>query len=654
MLLIRSNQASEVLELAILEHSAGHESKVRVPECQPKGLAESLRRTFRHILSQLMRASTDLCLRDILYCSDEDRKLISDFTKTTDALEESTDCLHDLILANCRRYPERLAIRSYDGDGDLTYGELDDLSLRLATHLVSLGVKSEEFVLSSFQKSSWATVARLAILRAGAAYICMHSSNPPAYLRSIIEQSKARLSLSDPSFAHDYGKMIGTTVEVTPEWLRSLPRPNQSTQDVLPFVRPESACTLLFTSGSTGRPKAIIQEHRSWAAALRDYCRTLGLDSSTKFLHFDDYAFSISDLEYLAPLVVGGCGCVPSPMKTVDCLSENIRTLEANATFLTPTVAVQLNPEDVPDLKLLCVGGEPLPGDLLAKWTGASTKLINQYGMGEVALCSALNTDVYHPDNNGAIIGRPATGTIWIVHPTDTRKVMPVGALGEVVIEGPHLARGYLTAQHNSADNTKPAGFLDDTPEWMSQIHPERANARLYRTGDLGRYTNQGQIEYIGRKDTIVKLDGCRVDVIEVEHVARRVLQPRDAIIVDLMGVIDGYEDPRLVAFIFLHDHHKSSKGREGKDMTLSDAANDPVASKQVNRIRRALAETLPAYMIPSLFLLASRLPQTASNKTDRRMIRLLGQAHYMEDRERRRSSQGQPNGSCAARPLPP
>ncbi|KAJ5628644.1 hypothetical protein N7490_010872 [Penicillium lividum] len=623
-----STSFNGILELVIIKSDNRMSATINKSENVANYLVESMLRTFQHVLRQITVHPVTLKLEAIDYCPDFHRKAIKSLTHIKSA--SSFNCLHDLIVQNCQRHPTRLAVRSFDGD--LTYQDLDLLSLRLARHLIQLGVQPETFVLSSFQKSTWAIVARLAILRAGGAYISIHSSNPPAYLNSVIQRTGTKIMLSDPGFADQFRKTIETVIVVSPEWLQTLPL---ETPASLPVVLPSNACTVLFTSGSTGRPKAIVQEHQSYASAIRDYARNLGLDGDTRFLHFDDYAFDISNLEFLVPLIVGGCCCVPGPMKTVQDLACNIQMLNANIAFLTPTVAIKANPEEMSSLKILCVGGEPLPKDLLNKWANSSTTLINQFGMGEAAVCCAYNDNVHDPSSSPATIGRPSSGAIWIVDPICPDKLMPIGAVGEIVIEGPHLSRGYLDQDHQASDRTKPAGFLQDIPCWLNELHPDRRSTRLYKSGDLARWTHDGRIEYIGRKDTIVKLDGCRIDVIEVEHLARKSLGSKDAIVVDLLGIIDGKEDPCLAAFLYLSDHPRNS---ETEELVLKDASQDRKAFQKVAEIKKVLAISLPPYMIPTLFLLATRVPRTPSKKTDRRMIRLVSQAFYAREREARSS----------------
>ncbi|KAL3444257.1 hypothetical protein BJX65DRAFT_283656 [Aspergillus insuetus] len=585
-------------------------------------IAKSVIHTFSNVLSQILRGPHN---READLCSGLDKSAIKLLTQTVSPAQDR--CLHDLIIDQCRAHPERMAVRSWDGD--LTYGELDDLSLRLAHHLVQLGVGPEKFVLSCFEKSTWAIVSRLAILRAGGAYISIFATNPPVFLDSVVSRTNPQVLLSEAKFASRFQHLVPNFVSFTPEWLRSLPSDNKSKP--CESVRSDNACLVLFTSGSTGQPKGIIQVHQSYGTAIKDYARNFRLGSDTRYLHFDDYAFDISNLEFLVPLILGGCCCVPPPMKTAEDLAAAINTLEANITFLTPTVAIKLDPADVPSLKTICVGGEPLPKELIRKWETSPTRLVNQFGMGEVAICCAYNDNIQL--ERGATIGRPATGAIWIVDPSTPERLLPLGAVGELVIEGPHLSRRYLD---NTAISRTAAGFLQKTPRWMSELHPTRSASRMYRSGDLGRLNHDGTIDYIGRKDTILKLDGCRIDAVEVEHQARKCLSPRDAIVIDLFGAIDGHEDPRLTALLYLDDHPLSTDPIPNGEPIIIDAADDPLAQEKVDVIQHNIAQVLPTYMVPTVFLLMSWFPRTASKKTDRKKIRHIGQKYYMAEREKR------------------
>ncbi|KAI0444389.1 hypothetical protein F4803DRAFT_255347 [Xylaria telfairii] len=586
-------------------------------------MATSILRTFQQIYSQIGNSSSNALLREIDACANYDREKIRGWTSMDPTPIDS--CLHDLILEQSRQRPNEIAICSWDGD--LTYKELDDLSLRLANRLMELGVGPEIFVLSCFEKSAWAIVARLAILRAGGAYISVFASDPPVYLESVIARTKTRILLTDPCHVERFQGIVPTLLELSPEWIRSLPAGSQACQT----VRPESACLVLFTSGSTGTPKGIIQSHKAYASAIGNYARDLGLDSRTRFFSFDDYSFDLSNTEFLVPLVLGGCCCVPGPMKTVNDLAREINSMAADTIFLTPTVAIKLEPQDVPNLKTLCVGGEPLPKDLVTKWRDSSTRLVNQYGMGEVAICCALNTKPDHV--SGAKVGRPSTGTIWLVDPSSPNKLMPIGSIGEILVEGPHLSRGYLD---DTATRRTEAGFLKTIPPWLVKMHPGRTHTRIYRSGDLGRLNPDSTITYLGRKDTILKLDGCRIDALEVEHQAKKCLSDNDNIIIDLLGIINGQDEPSLTALLYLDDHPDSTPPTTNAVPLLKDATTDTFANEKIEEIQDAIAQTLPRHMMPKRFVLMSWLPRTASKKVDRKKIHMLGQLFYFSQLEHR------------------
>ncbi|KAI0538891.1 hypothetical protein GGR58DRAFT_466511 [Xylaria digitata] len=587
-------------------------------------MATSILRTFQQIYSQVGISSSHTLIREVDTCAQYDLGKIYSWTAMDPTPVDR--CLHDLIIEQSSLRPNEMAICSWDGN--LTYKELDDLSLRLANLLMELGVGPEVFVLSCFEKSTWAIVARLGILRAGGAYISVFASDPPVYLESVIARTKTRILLTDSSHVDRFQGIVPTLLELSPEWIRSLPVGSQACQT----VEPGSACLVLFTSGSTGTPKGIIQSHRAYASAIKNYARDLQLDLHTRFFQFDDYAFDISNLEFLVPLVLGGCCCVPGPMKTIHDLTREINSMRADTIFLTPTVAIKLEPQDIPHLKTLCVGGEPLPKELVSKWGNSATRLVNQYGMGEVAICCALNTNI--DPIGGAKVGRPSTGTLWLVDPSSPNKLMPIGAVGEIMVEGPHLSRGYLD---DTATRRTEAGFLKAIPPWLVKMHPDRAHTRIYRSGDLGRLNYDGTITYLGRKDTILKLDGCRIDALDVEYQAKKCLSDNDNIVVDLLGIINGQDEPSLTALIYLDDHPDSTPPAPNAVPLLKDATTDSFACGKIEEIRDSIAQSLPHYMMPTRFVLMSWLPRTASKKVDRKKIHMLGQLFYFAQLEHRR-----------------
>ncbi|KAH1920812.1 hypothetical protein KXV55_004612 [Aspergillus fumigatus] len=503
-----------------------------------KELALGMLHTFNKAIAAVVSSPfQSLGMLDL--CSEHDRQLLQ---KYTESVSESYEVLlHALALQHAHLTPDAPAIHSWDDN--LTYAQRDDATSRLG--------------------QSWPGWAlhgplspRLAIWRAGAAYISVDATDPPMYLENVIRRVNARIILTSEAYRSRYASFVPSVIAVTPDMVRALP---VSTGIICPWVKPSDVCLVLFTSGSTGEPKGIIQEHRAYATAVRDYNKLLGLGRHSRVLQFDDYAFDISNNDYLTTVAAGGCCCVHTPTKSVPTLVENINTLQVDTTFLTPTIAAQISPQDVPTLELLCLGGEPVPNELL------------------IRLVAACETG-----ESNAIVGRAGSGAIWITSPESPEFLMPVGAVGEILIEGPHLARDIWTvsARSRALDSyrMRPPGSKIST-----RLGP--AHQGSISSGDLGRYTHAGTVEHLGRKDTLLKINGYRVEATEVEHILRQVFLP---------------------------------------------VTSQHSAHQVVQRMKAEVMATLPVHKIPEYFILLSQIPRTRSNEADRRKLHHLAQESYV------------------------
>jgi amino acid adenylation domain-containing protein len=623
---IQPNGALEVESLFTgLRLSIRHTPDDRLQACLEVGdsgmelpLARSLLHSFNQALVSLTGSSTQT-VGSLDLCSAEDREHITKFTGSLAPCQD--ELLHELCFRYAKITPDAQAVRSWDGD--LTYRQLEELTTRLAHWLVGQGVGPNIFVACAFYKSTWAIVARLAVLMAGGAYICVDGTDPPPYLASVLERTKMKIMLTSAGYKSKFSGRVETLFEVSEASVLDLPLINTVP---CPTVTPTDPCVVLFTSGSTGKPKGIVQEHRSYASALTDYVRVMKMGPHSRMFSFDAYAFDISNNDFLAPLMAGGCCCVPTVSLTMDALMDDMNDLEANMMFITPSVAIDIDPERVPTLKWMCIGGEPVSDAVLAKWLNR-VQVVNQYGMGEVASLCAYNRDLQM--GRGSVVGRPATGAIWIVSPDNPDQLMPVGAVGELLVEGPHLSQGYLDHVSGKSEN-----FLTAPPTWMAQLHAERPNYRLYRSGDLGRYNHDGTIELMGRKDSMLKLDGARVEAGQVEYVLRRNLSTGDAAIVDVLGAIDGKGDPILAVYIYLANNPMNVDSGPIEEIQFRPISEKHAINTLTQSLSDAVRGNLPRYYVPSLYLLVDRVPRTKSKKTDRRKLHMLGQAYYMEHRE--------------------
>ncbi|KAL1859843.1 hypothetical protein Plec18170_001789 [Paecilomyces lecythidis] len=314
-----------------------------------------------------------------------------------------------MVLEHARLTPSAPAVQSWDGN--YTYRELDIITSKVVSYLAKRGLGPETFVLSCFEKSKWPVVARLAILKAGGAYISVDATDPPNFLKCVVDRVNVKIMLVSPGYKVKFASVIENVIPIT----EVIDESALLTGPICASVKPNNTCLILFTSGSTGQPKRIIQEHQALATAICDYVKALGMGRHSRVFQLYDYAFDISNTDYLGTLIAGGCCCIPTSSKEILSLIENMSILKANTTFLTPTFAIWIDPHLVPTLELVCIGGEPLSSELLEKWRG-HVKLVNQYGMGEAATFCALNQDPKPGEN--AIVGYPGCGTIWLTDPS--------------------------------------------------------------------------------------------------------------------------------------------------------------------------------------------------------------------------------------------
>lgn len=521
-------------------------------------------------------------------------------------------CIHDLITDANRADPEKEVICSWDGT--LTFAQLNDLSLRLAHRLVSLGVKTEDLIPLCFEKSMWAIVALFAVLKCGAAFTLMNDVQPPERLRHMVQQVNARVVLTSAKQAKNFSD-AEITIVVVDAGIAMLASPK--CWSIQPS--PSSAAFAVFTSGSTGTPKCVVVEHKAFSTSALAHGLSERLTRSSRVLQFADFAFDVAISDILTTLVFGGCVCIPSENQRVDDLTMFINDMAVTDAFLTPTVARLLKPTEIPGLKTLKLGGEALSREDLLLWSN-SVHLINSYGVAECSVRSAYKGAVScndHPSNIGFSVGCAC----WIVNTHDHNFLAPIGAIGELVIEGPSLARGYFN------DPIKTAGSFVECPPWLSHFR-SKPHTRLYRTGDLVRYDDNGSMIFEGRKDSQIKLRGQRVELGEIEYQLHRLVPDTNYVVCDIIGSVASSVAHKLVAFYC--DASILPMRGEANEIILLPPGEQQI-SHEFHNLETRLRDILPAYMIPSFFLPVRYLPQTATGKINRRKLRNVVQGLTLE-----------------------
>ncbi|KAI0854078.1 acetyl-CoA synthetase-like protein [Daldinia vernicosa] len=470
-------------------------------------LVKKLLERLEFAICQIDSATPQQTISDLHSMTSQDLDQIWEWNSTVPSEAES--CITDIIRQRSLEQPDSPAIHAWDGE--ISYGELNRLTSILAYLLVERGVGPEVFVPLCFEKSKWTTVALLGVLKAGGAFILLDPQLPEFRLRAIVDQVKPTLALSSPSQLELTKRLIPKTMEVD----SSLFLHNKEI-DFHPTIDLSSAAYAIFTSGSTGTPKGAIITNGN-VASVSQQALPLNLTKESRVYDFVSYSFGLSLINVLPTLAVGGCVCVPSEQDRKSHLASSLTSLKATHVWLTPSIAETLSPEQVPTLKMMGFGGEALRvKDVLPWWERIEVR--NGYGASE---CSSLISVKFNPSDpeNACQIGPGVGITPWVVDPDDHNKLVPVGCVGELLIEGPHVSRGYLD------DPEKTAAFFIENPEFLTRGSSKRPGrrARIYKTGDLVQYDEHGNLTCLGRKDVQVKIRGQRVELGEVEFQIKEV-----------------------------------------------------------------------------------------------------------------------------------
>jgi amino acid adenylation domain-containing protein len=516
-----------------------------------------------------------------LLSAEEREQVLVEWNQTAASFfpEKQQPCIHELFELQVERSPEGVAVVA--GDLELSYRELNERANQLARYLLKRGVRPEIPVGICLDRGLEMVVALLGILKAGGAYVPLDARLPDDRLSFMLADVKPSLVVTENSQRRD---VFGTsTVLIDSDW--SLIS-QESPENLQQKLSPNTLAYVMYTSGSTGRPKGVPVEHGSVVNLLCSMRREPGLNREDALLSVTTLSFDIAGLEIYLPLISGARLVIANSKDVVD--GNRLRDLlsKSKATFMQATPAtwrllLEAGWQGSRDLKILC-GGEALPPELARELTARSNSVWNVYGPTETTIWSTAYRVTGH--EKGSIpIGRPIANTsIYILD--SNRKPVPVNVTGEIYIGGDGLARGYLNRAELTAER-----FV------AASLDPNLA-PRLYRTGDLGRFRLNGEIEYLGRVDSQVKLRGQRTELEEIESVLASHPALREAVVL-MMG--EG-EQQRLCSYLVL---------------------NDETVEPSAGEFRRYLKTKLPEHMVPSTYWRVKALPRLTSGKVNRGML---------------------------------
>ncbi|RDI54165.1 non-ribosomal peptide synthetase [Nocardia mexicana] len=474
-------------------------------------------------------------------------------------------------------------------DGELTYGELDALSNRLARHLIHLGAAPESAVLIALPRSAAWLVAAWSVAKTGAAFVLLDVTAPAARIATIATESGAVLGITTASLRSRLPEGIAWTLLGDARDGMSEPGDTvvgssaAEATERRGVLRPDHPAYIVFTSGSTGTPKGVVVTHRglaNLAAGARDRCR---IEAGARVLHCHNPGFDASILVWLGAFAAGATVVVAPPETHAgDELAAQLVGSGATHVFSTPAVLATLRDEALAGLEVVVTGGDACPPALVDR-VGRDRLLVNSYGPAETTVAVTFTGAMTSATT--AALGAPVPGVHLAVLDRWLRPVRS-GVVGELYVRGPGLARGYGGRPGLSASR-----FVAD---------PGATGGRMYRTGDLVRWTceagREPMLEYLGRSDSQVKVRGVRIEPAEIDAVLTA--------------------HPGVAAAVTV-----SRPARTGAAVLCAYVVARPQHPPTAAELTAWAADRLPRYMVPSSIRVLPELPRTASGKVDLRAL---------------------------------
>ena len=461
-----------------------------------------------------------------------------------------TACLHELIEAQAARTPDAPAVR-FEGR-QFTYGQLDRRANALARRLITLGVKPDAPVGLYVERSLDMVLGILAILKAGGAYVPIDPAFPAERVAYMVSDSGASVVLANAKLTTPAAHVV------------NLNGFDGESEKPAVAVKPEHLAYVIYTSGSTGKPKGVCIEHRNIVNYVHGVIERLRLEPGMSYATVSTIAADLGNTVVFPALVTGGTLHVIAQERVENggLLAAYFEREPIDVLKIVPSHLSALNPERVMPRKRLILGGEASRLDWIEslRQLAPRCEIYNHYGPSETTV-GVLTYRV------GEAPIATQTGTLPLGKPLPGIEVDL--ADGEIQIRGAGVARGYLNRPELTAER-----FADG----------------VYRTGDRGRRLADGSIEFCGRIDHQVKVNGYRVELGEIEGALRAHAEVREAAVL-LKEQLVAYVAPRTL---------------------------------EVAKLREHLAASLPRYMVPPIFVPLERLPLTANGKIDRQALAML------------------------------
>ncbi|MDM1959233.1 amino acid adenylation domain-containing protein [Mycobacteroides abscessus] len=475
-----------------------------------------------------------------------------------------------VFAVQVERAPETVALVCRDRSW--TYRELDQITNRIAHLLAGNGAGPGEVVGLLVPRSGEAIIGLLAILKTGAAYLPIDPAHPDERIKFMVSDAGPVAVLTTADLGSRFEGLDVSVIEIDDPLIDGQP------SSALPTPEPDDLAYMTYTSGTTGVPKAVAVTHHNVTQLVDAVRADLPARPGEVWSQWHSLVFDVSVWEIWGALLHGGrLVVVPeSVASSPDDLHELLISEKVSVLCQTPSAAGMLSPERLESTTLI-VAGEACPPELVDRWATSGRTMINAYGPTEATIYAAMSGPLT-PGSGVAPIGSPVPGAALFVLDKWLRPA-PEGVVGELYVAGNGVAPGYAHRSGLTASRFLACPFGGP-------------GSRMYRTGDLVQWGEDGQLQYLGRADEQVKIRGYRIELGEIQAALSRLDGVEQAVVI---AREDRPGDKRLVGYIM--------------------GTADPVEA------RNALAERLPAYMVPAAVVVLDALPLTVNGKLDKRAL---------------------------------
>lgn len=533
---------------------------------------ERLMLSFEKWLFQICRnADMPICHLEYLDDSQMNQLLFEWQGEVSDAHQNET--ITSIFNGIVKKHSNKLAVA--DNGRAITYSELDQRSNVIAKLVRNHTENGSNKVGLHVNRSIDMVIGMLGIIKAGCAYVPLDPMLPAERLEYIVNDSKMDICITNQVEAPAI-KKIAKVIDLESVHYVATKCCNES-------IAPSDLAYIIYTSGTTGKPKGVMLSHRGVVNLIISQNKYLQLDETSKVLQFATFNFDASIYEIFGSLLNGAelhIGNNKEEMFDLFALENQIKSEKLTHLVLPPAVLQELNIGGS-HVKFVGSAGSECPLTLLDRYQNIN--FYNAYGPTEYSVWTTIEMFKAYENNgitnNKVSIGKPILNTdVYLLSPE--QRLVPIGAAGEIYIGGEGLAVGYV----NNDDLTKEK-FIE---------HPFKAGKRLYRSGDLAKFTSDGELIFLGRKDNQVKIRGFRVEVDEISVNLNAYPQVSDSF-------IKVQDQPNLNKQIIAYFTSKQQV--------------------DYDHLKAFLKERLPSYMIPSFFMQVDKFPLNANGKIDSALL---------------------------------